>query len=51
MTPSDVRVEFDMAVCDALGVVITRDELCDIYKGIVEEMIVNKGSCKGLVQR
>jgi hypothetical protein len=43
VTPSNVRLEFDMAVCNALGVAITRGELCDIYKVIVEEMIVTRG--------
>jgi len=43
VTPSDVRLEFDMAICGALGVSVTRKELCDLYKVIVEEMIVTRG--------
>jgi hypothetical protein len=43
VSPSDVRLEFDMTVCRALGVHITREELCDLYKVIVEEMIITRG--------
>jgi len=43
VSPSKVRLEFDMAVCDALDVPVTKEELCDLYKVIVEEMIITRG--------
>jgi len=41
--PSNVRLEFDMAVCKALGVPITKADLYDTYKVLVEEMIITRG--------
>jgi len=41
--PSEVRLDFDLSVCNALGVSITKDELCKIYKVLVEEMIITRG--------
>lgn len=41
--PSEVRLDFDLSVCKALGIAATKDELCKIYKVIVEEMIITRG--------
>lgn len=41
--PSEVRLNFDLAVCKALGIPITKDELYNLYKVIVEEMIITRG--------
>lgn len=40
--PSPIRVEFDMAVSEALGVSITRAELFGLYRAIVEEMMITR---------
>lgn len=40
---SSVRLAFDKAVCSALGVEVTEDELREVYKVLVEEMIVTRG--------
>jgi len=42
VSPSDVRLEFDMAVCAALGLRVTKDELRGLYKVIVDEMIITR---------
>lgn len=42
ISPSDVRLEFDMAVCAALGLRVTEDELRSLYKVIVNEMIITR---------
>ena len=41
--PSPLRVAFDRAVCQALGVAVTDDELRQVYDVIVREMIVTRG--------
>jgi hypothetical protein len=43
VTPSKVRLDFDLSVCKALGVPVTKEELCNLYKVIVEEMIITRG--------
>lgn len=43
VVPSKVRLDFDMAVCKALDINVTEDELLDVYKVIVQEMIMIKG--------
>ena len=43
VNPSKVRMDFDLNVCRALGIPVTRDELYDIYKVIIEEMIITRG--------
>ena len=40
---SDIRVKFDKAVFNAIGVQVTDDELYLLYDAITEEMIINKG--------
>jgi len=42
ISPCDVRLEFDMAVCAALGLRVTEDELRSLYKVIVNEMIITR---------
>jgi len=42
VSPSDVRLEFDMAVCAALGLHVTEDELRSLYKVMVNEMIITR---------
>jgi len=42
-SPSKARLDFDIAVCKALGINVTEDELLEIYKVLVQEMIVTKG--------
>nr|MDO8100094.1 N-6 DNA methylase [Candidatus Njordarchaeota archaeon] len=41
--PSKVRLEFDLSVCRALGVPVSREELLTLYGAIVEEMIMTRG--------
>ena len=41
--PSPLRVAFDRAVCQALGVAVTDDELRQVYDVIVREMIETRG--------
>jgi hypothetical protein len=41
--PSKVRLDFDLEVCKALGIPVSKDELCKIYKVLVEEMIITRG--------
>lgn len=41
--PSPQRLEFDLAVCQALGVPISRDELIQTYDVFVKEMILIRG--------
>ena len=40
--PSPIRVEFDVAVSEALGVNITKAELFGLYRAIVEEMMITR---------
>jgi hypothetical protein len=40
--PSPIRVEFDVAVSEALGVNITKAELFGLYRSIVEEMMITR---------
>jgi len=41
--PSQIRTSFDLAVCEALGSQMTERELADVYRVIVEEMIITRG--------
>jgi len=41
--PSPVHLDFDIAVCKALGVSVTQGELSEVYGTIVKEMIVTRG--------
>jgi hypothetical protein len=41
--PSQVRLDFDLAVCQALGVSVTADDLREVYGAMVKEMIVTRG--------
>jgi hypothetical protein len=41
--PSPVRLDFDLAVCRALDVPVTREELVEVYGTIVKEMIITRG--------
>jgi len=41
--PSKVRLDFDIAVCNALGINVTEEDLLGIYKVIVQEMIGTRG--------
>lgn len=43
VSPSKARLDFDIAVCKPLGINVTEDELLEIYKVLVQEMIVTKG--------
>jgi hypothetical protein len=41
--PSEIRLDYDLAVCHALGVKINKDELIKVYGTIVKEMIMTRG--------
>jgi hypothetical protein len=41
--PSPQRLNFDLAMCQALGVPISRDELIQTYEVFVKEMILIRG--------
>jgi hypothetical protein len=41
--PADVRVELDLAVCNAIGLDMTKKDLIELYEIIVREMIIIKG--------
>lgn len=41
--PADVRLEFDLAISEALGLAWTRDDLLRLYEVLVREMIVTRG--------
>lgn len=41
--PSDVRIEFDLAICNTLGINVTKNELLVLYGVIVKEMIMTRG--------
>ena len=41
--PSEVRLNFDLDICKALGVKVTKDELITVYETIVKEMIITRG--------
>ena len=43
MRLSSKLMEFDLAVCEALGIPMTRDQLREAYGVIVQEMIVTRG--------
>jgi hypothetical protein len=43
INPSEVRLNFDISICKALGIRITKDELINLYRVIVEEMIITRG--------
>jgi hypothetical protein len=40
--PSDLRLEFDLAVCNALDMKVSRDDLLTLYEVIVKEMIMTR---------
>jgi hypothetical protein len=42
VSPSSIRIQFDLAVCEALGVSVTEQELVEVYQVIVEEMMVTR---------
>lgn len=46
LSPSEVRVKFDMAICKALDVPMTEEELHRLYRVIVDEMIITRGLTK-----
>jgi hypothetical protein len=41
--PSSLRLRFDMAVCSAVGVSLSKEKLLDLYTLIVNEMIITRG--------
>lgn len=41
--PALVRLEFDLAVCGAIGLDMTKEDLMELYEIIVREMIIIKG--------
>jgi len=41
--PADIRVEFDLAVCKAIGLNMIKIDLMELYEIIVREMIITKG--------
>jgi hypothetical protein len=43
VNPSKDRLQFDIDVCEALDIAITKDDLIRIYTAIIEEMIITKG--------
>jgi hypothetical protein len=40
--PSDIRLEFDLSVCNALDMKVSRDDLLTLYEVIVKEMIMTR---------
>lgn len=38
--PTETRVGFDLAICEALGAPLTRADLLEVYSVIVSEMMV-----------
>jgi hypothetical protein len=40
--PYPLRLEYDLEVCQALGVAVTPEELREVYQAIVEEMIITR---------
>ncbi|MEW6145732.1 MAG: N-6 DNA methylase [Thermodesulfobacteriota bacterium] len=43
VSPSDVRIDFDLAVLEALGISVKRKELIKLYEIFVNEMIITRG--------
>ncbi len=41
--PEPARIEMDLAVCGAIGVPASEDEIRSVYRVIVEEMIITRG--------
>jgi len=41
--PSKERLDFDLKICKALDIPMTKEELCKIYDVIVKEMIITRG--------
>lgn len=41
--PADIRVEFDLATCKAIGLNMTKKDLMELYEIIIREMIITKG--------
>jgi hypothetical protein len=44
--PAENRIKFDLAVCRVLDIKTSREELCDLYKSIVDETIITRGLTK-----
>jgi hypothetical protein len=44
--PANVRLEFDTAICDALGKKVEKAELIELYGIFVQEMILTRGLTK-----
>lgn len=40
--PSEIRLEYDLDVCKAIGVAVSKKDLLDLYETIVKEMIMTK---------
>ncbi|MBI4285144.1 MAG: N-6 DNA methylase [Chloroflexi bacterium] len=43
VAPSDIRLRFDLGICQALGVEVKPEELIEVYGTIVKEMILTRG--------
>ena len=41
--PHKTRLEYDQAVCDAIGIDPSEKDLCKVYRAISEEMVVTRG--------
>ncbi len=41
--PDQIRLDFDMCICKALNIKITKDEIIRAYKAIVNDMIITRG--------
>ena len=41
--PSKIRMDFDLAVCKALKIDVTKYELTNVYGAIINEMIITRG--------
>jgi len=41
--PSKIRVEYDLKVCRALGLPVSKKDLITLYNAIVKEMIITRG--------
>lgn len=46
VNPSPTRIEFDLAVCEALGISITKDDLLQLYEVLIKEMVLIRGLTK-----
>jgi hypothetical protein len=43
LQPHKVRLEYDLAICDAIGMPVSERDLCNVYKAIAEEMVITRG--------